>query len=82
MPIYEFRCSKCNNIFEKLFINSQEQVEIKCPQCESEEFERIISATNYAMGPGKGAGSRKPVITTKSCGAENSCSTIELPGPE
>lgn len=80
MPIYEFRCSKCRNLFEKLIINSKEKIEIKCPKCNSEEFERVMSAANYAMGSGKG--SKKPRIATKSCSPGNSCSTIELPGAE
>jgi len=78
MPIYEFRCLKCGNVFDKLFKSSNEKVEIKCPQCQSDSFERIISKTNYVMGTGKGG--KKPKLTTKSCSPGSSCSTLEIPG--
>jgi putative FmdB family regulatory protein len=81
MPIFEFRCLKCGKLFEKLFIlGSMEQVEIACPECGSDSFERVISKTNYVMGSGKGG--TKPGVTTKSCSSGNSCTSFEIPGPE
>lgn len=81
MPIFEFRCLQCGKLFEKLFIlGSMEQVEIACPACGSDSFERVISRTNYVMGSGKGG--NKPSITTKSCGSGGSCTSFEIPGPE
>lgn len=82
MPIYEFRCIKCSELFEKLIINSGEKVEIKCPKCNSGEFERVMSATNYNVGAGKGKDDRKPKVTTKSCSPGSGCSTFEFPGAE
>ncbi|MGQ9498312.1 MAG: FmdB family zinc ribbon protein [Desulfotomaculales bacterium] len=79
MPIFEFRCLECGSIFEKLFIDGQEQVEIKCPRCNSESFDRVISKTNYVMGAGKDG--KKPKLTSKSCSPGSSCYTLELPGP-
>ncbi len=79
MPIFEFRCLECGNIFEKLFIDGQEQVEIKCPKCNSESFDRVISKTNYVMGAGKDG--KKPKLTSRSCSPGSSCYTLELPGP-
>lgn len=81
MPIFEFRCLKCGKIFEKLFINSNEEVNIECPECKSDAFERVISSTNYVMGGGKKGGS-KPQVTTKSCSPGSGCTTLEIPGPE
>lgn len=78
MPIYEFRCLKCGNTFDKLFKNPSDKVEIKCPKCKSESFERIISKTNYVMRTGKGG--KKPKVTSKSCSPGNSCMTMEIPG--
>jgi len=80
MPIYEFRCLKCGHIFEKLFVKADEQVELQCPQCKSDTFERVISSINYAMK--SGGGSAKPKYDTKSCSPGNSCSSFELPGPD
>ena len=79
MPIFEFRCLECGNLFEKLFFNSKEKVDIKCPDCGSQSFERVVSGSNYAMGLGPGG--KQPKITTKSCGPSNKCMTIDLPGP-
>lgn len=82
MPIFEFRCVKCGNIFEKLFINPNEEMKLECPKCDSDSFERVISRTNYVMGSGKSSGAKRPSITTKSCGSGSDCMTLEIPGPE
>jgi len=79
MPIFEFRCLECGLIFEKLFFNSEEKVQIACPDCNSQSFERVVSGTNYAMGAGFDG--KQPKITTKSCGPSNKCMTLDLPGP-
>jgi len=79
MPIFEFRCLDCGSIFEKLFLNAGEQVEIACPKCKSESFERVISRSNHIMGSGS---SGKPKITTKSCSSGDGCVTLDIPGPK
>ncbi|MHB1041983.1 MAG: FmdB family zinc ribbon protein [Eubacteriales bacterium] len=80
MPIFEFRCLECGNLFEKLFINAKEEIEIACPKCRSGSFERVISSTNYVMRSGKGG--NKPKITSKSCSSGSDCTTLEIPGPD
>lgn len=80
MPIYEFRCVKCGHIFEKLFLNAEDKVEIQCPRCKSEDFERVISSTNYVMK--SGGGQSKPKYETKSCSPGSKCASFELPGPD
>jgi putative FmdB family regulatory protein len=79
MPIFEFRCMECNHIFEKLFANTDEKVEMACPECQSGMFERVVSRSNYVMGVGPGG--KKGKITSKSCGPTNKCMTLDLPGP-
>jgi putative FmdB family regulatory protein len=78
MPIYEFRCLACNDCFEILVMKQQEQSELRCPKCSSEEFERVISRTCYAMGAAQDAAAG-PQARTRSCSA-GSCTTWELPG--
>ena len=78
MPLYEFKCLKCQAYFEMLIMNKDEDVELKCPECKSEEFERIISATNFAMGDGSDSGN-KPSAITRTC-SSGSCTTYEIPG--
>ncbi|MFZ5648742.1 MAG: FmdB family zinc ribbon protein [Bacillota bacterium] len=82
MPIFEFRCIECGNLFEKLFKTHDEEVDIQCPKCKSESFERVISRTSHVMGPGKGGDRPKPKITSKSCSAGSDCMTLEIPGPD
>jgi putative FmdB family regulatory protein len=79
MPIFEFKCLECGSLFEKLFINSDEKVDMSCPECQSRSLERVVSRTNYAIGTGPAG--KQPTITTKSCGPSNQCATLELPGP-
>ncbi len=78
MPLYEFKCLKCQAYFEMLVLNKDEEVELKCPECKSEDFERIISATNFAMGDSAGS-SNKTSATTRTC-SSGSCTTYEIPG--
>ncbi|RJR26432.1 MAG: zinc ribbon domain-containing protein [Desulfobacteraceae bacterium] len=78
MPIFEFRCLECGEIFERLFRHAEESVDLSCPKCKQENCQRVVSCTNYSMGPGP-AGA-KPKITTKSCGGSNECVTLDLPG--
>jgi len=78
MPIFEFRCMDCGDVFEKLFMHSEEQVDMVCPRCKSQSLERVVSRTNYAMGVGPGG--NQPKMTTQHCGPSNQCTTLELPG--
>ena len=79
MPIYEFKCLKCNEFFEMLVMAKDEEVALECPQCSSEEFERVLSSTGFTMSEG---GSKKSGTTsqTRSC-SSGSCTTYTIPGP-
>jgi len=77
MPIYEFKCLKCQEFFELLVINNDE-AELKCPKCNSEEFERVLSVTNFAAGNSTG-GNQGPAATTRTCSG-GSCTTYDIPG--
>ena len=79
MPIYEFKCLECNATFEKLFFNSDEKIDLSCPECKSQSFERVVSESSYALGAGPGA--RQTKVSTKSCGPSNKCMTLDIPGP-
>ncbi len=78
MPIYEFKCLKCQEYFELLLMNDNDKVEFKCPKCESEEFERVLSATNISIG--NGPGSPGVSAKTRAC-SSGSCTTYDIPGP-
>ena len=77
MPIYEFRCLRCQAVQEFLFTSNQDAYEMVCTSCGSEELERVLSVSHYSMG----SPSAKPhaSASTKKC-SEGACSTLEIPG--
>ena len=78
MPLYEFKCIKCQQFIELLIMKKDEEVEIKCPECGCQDLERVLSTTNYSMG--NGAGTSKGVKTqSRTCGS-GTCTTYEIPG--
>jgi len=79
MPIYEFKCLKCNEFFELLVMHKEDEVALSCPKCKSEDFERVLSSTSIAMGAG---GGQKSGMTsqTRNC-SSGSCTTYTIPGP-
>jgi len=80
MPIYEFKCLECNDVFELLLMKSDASVKLRCPKCSGEELERVLSAAAYTVG---GASGRKAKATSRSrsC-AGGSCTTYEIPGAQ
>lgn len=78
MPIYEFKCLKCQEYIEILIMNtSDDPVEMTCTQCGSEELERILSTTRHCIANGQGA--PQTSTQTRTC-SSGSCTTWELPG--
>jgi putative FmdB family regulatory protein len=78
MPIFEFKCLTCNECFEILVVKTEDAVEMRCPHCRSEDFERIMSCTNHSISHGSGPGEGIKSQSRKCSGG--SCATIELPG--
>lgn len=52
MPIYEYECTNCNFIFEKIQKISEPPI-TNCPQCAEESVKKLISATQFRL---KGSG--------------------------
>lgn len=45
MPIFEFRCKKCNHIYEEFLFSSNKSFDdLKCPSCGEKEPEKLMSA--------------------------------------
>jgi putative FmdB family regulatory protein len=45
MPIYEYSCHACGQVFEHLLLPSRaETLEVSCPHCRGTEVERMMSA--------------------------------------
>ncbi len=49
MPMYEFRCNKCSDIFEEIASASET---VPCPKCGSTDTERLMSACRCITGGG------------------------------
>jgi putative FmdB family regulatory protein len=78
MPLYEFRCLKCNDCFEFLVMKKEEEMELRCPKCKSEDFERVLSVSGHCMGEAAG-GDSSAQSQTRNCPG-GSCTTYDIPG--
>ena len=77
MPIYEFICQNCRNIFELLAIKEGDLIEIKCPTCSSNNLERVMSRVNVTSD--LSSGKLQTPVENRSC-SSGTCSTITFPG--
>jgi len=51
MPIFEFRCSKCNHVFEEfVFSSNVDTSKLECPQCGEKNVQKLMSAFSSSMG--------------------------------
>ncbi|MBI3058623.1 MAG: zinc ribbon domain-containing protein [Deltaproteobacteria bacterium] len=69
MPIYEYRCSHCENNFEELVLSSREAV--ACPACASRKVERqlsVFSSPGDRPGPAMARGGGCGGCTPGGCG--------------
>jgi putative FmdB family regulatory protein len=48
MPIYEFKCSKCGDIFEVMGSYAEREKEHDCPKCGSTDVKQAISLFSAA----------------------------------
>lgn len=55
MPIFEYTCSKCGHVFEKL-VMTRNQEPPECPKCGWKRVERMFSAFATTGATGKSAG--------------------------
>ena len=44
MPIYEYRCRKCDKVFEKIQKMNEGGALLKCPYCGGQKPDRILSS--------------------------------------
>ncbi len=81
MPIYEFRCESCQEVFEHLAMGRQDGLDTRCPACGGEQLSRVLStcASVVNASPSQAAPSCAGV-QNRSCANAGSCSTITLPG--
>jgi putative FmdB family regulatory protein len=70
MPIYEYKCLKCDEEFEALVFRSDDKV--ACPHCKADKLERLMSACGFKSGE-----SFTPSSGSSGCAScsSSSCST-------
>lgn len=56
MPIYEYACASCGEVFEALILRKSDETNVACPACQAPEPSRRMSrpAAARVVGPGGG----------------------------
>jgi putative FmdB family regulatory protein len=54
MPLYDYRCLACGSTFELLRSLREAEEKLTCPNCHSEQVERLLST--FATGGCAGSG--------------------------
>ncbi len=72
MPIYEYRCQKCETQFEQL-IRDSEALLLRCPRCGAQEVNRLLSV--FATGTSAGSAAAPADLPTGGhcCGGTCGC---------
>ncbi|MDI7261736.1 MAG: zinc ribbon domain-containing protein [Thermodesulfobacteriota bacterium] len=55
MPIYEYRCRKCGDIFEKIQKISETGDSLQCPYCGGKKPEKVLSSFSSSKGAESGS---------------------------
>jgi putative FmdB family regulatory protein len=62
MPIHEYSCDDCQEVFEQLIWRASEEEDLSCPKCGHKKVKRLISRSSIG-------GSGRPGVTpSPSCG--------------
>lgn len=67
MPIYEYRCEECRNLFEVLTTSTTSSEEVNCPKCSSHKVKKTISAASFRINSG---GSAIPAGALSGCSSK------------
>jgi len=43
MPIYEYKCQECGEVFDKLVRSTAAKAEVECPKCGGKECKKSFS---------------------------------------
>ncbi len=62
MPIYEYRCPECGQVFERFVRSANSDETVVCPGCGCKNPERLMSAFSSAGGSGSTG------VSASSCG--------------
>lgn len=68
MPIYEYRCDECRNLFEVLTTSATNSEEISCAKCSSRKVKKTVSASSFRINSG---GSAIPAGALSGCSSKS-----------
>ncbi|MCS7199615.1 MAG: zinc ribbon domain-containing protein [Caldimicrobium sp.] len=71
MPIFEFQCKECGEVFEELVFGNN-YGDIKCKRCKSLQVQKIMSQVAFKSG-GKFVSASSSACGSCSSGACSSC---------
>ncbi len=76
MPIFEYKCMKCNEEFECIVLGGDT---VTCPECNTKKVKRKMSACSFKSGGSSGGDYSAPSSSGSSSGCSGcsggSCST-------
>jgi putative FmdB family regulatory protein len=67
MPVYDYKCTECNETYDIFHKGSEIAADVICPHCGSGDHKRLISAPSISMGS-VSSGSDGPVCGSGCCG--------------
>ena len=51
MPIYEYECENCGNVFQRIYMSPEDRpTEITCPECNSSDVHQLFSPPTVHSG--------------------------------
>jgi len=65
MPIYEFKCKNCGNVFEYLCLRSRDRDQACCPLCGCKDTETLLSTFSSVDSGNSLKGSSR--VSSSSC---------------
>jgi putative FmdB family regulatory protein len=73
MPIFEYRCRRCEQEFEKLVFSHTPASEIRCTDCASEDVEKLLSTFAFTGTARKSGSSGSSSCSSCRSGSCSSC---------
>jgi len=67
MPLFEYKCEICKNIFEELIFTKNDEKELCCPKCKSKDVHKLISLFGVAGTEKKVSAGSCSHCSTKNC---------------
>lgn len=68
MPIYEYKCNKCNKKFEFFHKSISSEEQVTCPDCSSSEIKKMFSKFSASVGESSSYNSYQPSCNSTSSG--------------